>query len=193
MARSRRGACGAGLERRHPGASASAISRRRRRQDADGRWRWRNCCAISARRRSCSAAAMADRLAARMGRSAADMPRDVGDEPLMLARAVPTSCRADRVAGRGAREGRRDRDRDGRRLPEPFARQGFPLIVIDGRRGLGNGRVFPAVFRTTSAGRLPAAMPSSRWSKIAGATAMAASRADLPVSAGQRAAVSANP
>ena len=89
-------------------------------------WRLQNCCANSARRRSCSAAAMADKLRGPVrvdpGRHAAS---DVGDEPLMLAGHLPVVVARKRAEGvaAGACAGR-DRDRDGRWLPDPGGRQG---------------------------------------------------------------------
>jgi tetraacyldisaccharide 4'-kinase len=70
---------------------------------------------------------------------------EVGDEPLLLARAAPTWIGADRVASAraatAAGAGILLLD-DG--LQNPYLHHDLALVVIDGAYGLGNGRVIPA-------------------------------------------------
>src|SRR5215216_5276940 len=71
--------------------------------------------------------------------------RQVGDEPLLLARVAPTIAARDRVAGavaaRAAGAGMVIMD-DGFHSPSPA--KDLAIVAIDGRYGIGNGRVFPA-------------------------------------------------
>jgi tetraacyldisaccharide 4'-kinase len=72
-----------------------------------------------------------------------DTAAQVGDEPLLLARTAPTIVSHDRVAGAKAATNASVIVMDDGLQNGALAKD-FTLAVVDGRRGIGNGKVFPA-------------------------------------------------
>jgi len=70
---------------------------------------------------------------------------EVGDEPLLLRRVAPTIVAHDRPAGaQAAAKAGADTIVMDDGLQNPSVEKDLAIAVIDGRRGIGNGRIFPA-------------------------------------------------
>ena len=84
------------------------------------------------------------KLAGPVAVSAIHTAADVGDEPLMLARVAPTIVARDRVAGADAVPADTTVIVMDDGFQNPSLKKDLAVLVVDGKRGIGNGKVFPA-------------------------------------------------
>ncbi len=84
------------------------------------------------------------RIAGPVAVSAIHTAADVGDEPLMLARVAPTVVARDRIAGANAVPADTTVIVMDDGFQNPSLEKDIAVLVIDGKRGVGNGKVFPA-------------------------------------------------
>ena len=115
--------------------------------------------------------------------------RQVGDEALLLARVAPTIVAKERVAGaKAARLSGADVVVMDDGFQNPSLTKNLSVLVIDGRRGIGNGFVFPAgPLRAPLADQLGRAQAMLVIGEISGAaaTVTAAKARRLPVFLGR--------
>jgi tetraacyldisaccharide 4'-kinase len=109
--------------------------------------------------------------------------REVGDEPILLARLAPTVVARDRVAGAAAaRAGGADVVVMDDGFHNPSLAKHCAILVVDGRRAIGNARVFPAgPLRAPLAAQLDLAHALIVIGEAGGAAAVAAEGEGLPV------------